>query len=69
MRAVHQRAQHTHIPRGDAGVIVAEYRFGNTVCKINDAFIVPEEEREQIDAEIATAAYACLSDESDDHRQ
>ena len=61
--AVHLQTPHTHMARGDAGVIVAEYRFGNTVCKINDAYIVQtEEEREQIDAQIATAAYECLVD-------
>ncbi|WP_160327784.1 hypothetical protein [Paenibacillus sp. 32O-W] len=44
-------------------MIVAEYRFGNTICKINDACIATTpEERELIDEQIATAAYACLED-------
>jgi hypothetical protein len=50
--------------RGDAGVIVAEYQFGNTIVRINDAYIVQtEEERELIETQIATAAYECLVDE------
>lgn len=63
MRAVPGDDRHTHTPRGNAGMIVAEYQFGNTVVRINDAFIskMPEE-RDAVDAEIATAAYACLAD-------
>ena len=60
-------APHTPTVRGDAGMIVTEYRFGNTVCKINDALIAKTpEEREQIDEQIATAAYACLEDGGDE---
>lgn len=63
-RAVPRDAPHTPTVKGDAGMIVAEYRFGNTVCKINDALIArTAEEREMIDEQIATAAYACLEDE------
>lgn len=69
MRAVHHQTRHNHSGRGDAGVVVAEYQFGNTVVRVNDALIArTAEERDVIDEQIATAAYACLVDDgADDH--
>lgn len=63
MRAVHNRSRHILQTGGDAGMIVATYQIGNTICKINDALITKTpEEREQADIEIATAAFRCLEE-------
>ncbi|ASA20236.1 hypothetical protein [Paenibacillus donghaensis] len=58
--------QHTHKARGDAGMIVASYTFGETKVHICDDHIAKSpEEREKVDTAIADAAWACLQDAAD----
>ncbi|MGG1672904.1 hypothetical protein ACIFOE_20150 [Paenibacillus sp. NRS-1783] len=44
-------------------MIVKTYKFGETTVHISDSHIAKtQEERDRVDAEIATAAWACIQD-------
>lgn len=61
--AVPQREEHKHNPGRDEGMIVKTYKFGETTVHISDSHIAKtQEERDRVDAEIATAAWACIQD-------
>lgn len=63
---VPRSSRHTHNARGDAGMIVATYTFGDTKVHICDDHLVTDpEERERVEIAIADAAWACLQDKAD----
>lgn len=49
--------------RGDDSMVVAEYKYGNTRVKINNAYVCKTpEEREEIDREIAMVAWSIIDE-------
>lgn len=60
---VPRSSRHTHNARGDAGMIVATYTFGETKVHICDDHLVTDPtERDRVETAIADAAWACLQD-------
>lgn len=57
---VHTNLAHK-LHRGDDSMVVAEYEVGKSKVKINTAF-VDLEEREQVDHEVAMAAWSIIDE-------
>jgi len=61
MEVVHTNLAHK-LNRGD-GMVVQEYKFGNSKVKMNDAYVCKtKEQRDIADREVALAAWAIINE-------
>lgn len=62
MKVVRSNLAHK-IHRGDESMIAAEYKFGNTKVLIDTSYVCKtDEEREQVDRDIAMAGWAIIDE-------